>query len=41
MEEYRRVVKTVNDEGRTFKTFVVGGPCTQRRADQMGAHAYA
>jgi trimethylamine corrinoid protein len=41
MEEQRKVIKTINDEGLPFKTVVGGAPCTQRWADQIGAHAYA
>ena len=41
MEEQRKVVKTVKDEGLPFKTVVGGAPCTQRWADQIGADAYA
>jgi len=41
MEEQRRVVRTVKDEGLPYKTVVGGAPCTQRWADQIGADAYA
>ena len=41
MEEQRKVIKTINDEGLPFKTVVGGAPCTQRWADQIGADAYA
>ena len=41
MEEQRKVVKTIKDEGLAFKTVVGGAPCTQRWADQIGADAYA
>ena len=41
MEEQRRVIKIIRDEGLPFKTVVGGAPCTQRWADQIGADAYA
>ena len=41
MEEQRKFVKTVKEEGLPFKTVVGGAPCTQRWADQIGADAYA
>src|SRR5665648_1062000 len=41
MEEQRKVIKTVKDEGLPYKTVVGGAPCTQRWADQIGADAYA
>ena len=41
MEEQRKVIKTINDEGLSYKTVVGGAPCTQRWADQIGADAYA
>src|SRR5665647_3419414 len=41
MEEQRKVVRTVRDEGLPYKTVVGGAPCTQRWADQIGADAYA
>jgi trimethylamine corrinoid protein len=41
MEEQRKVIKTINDEGLPYKTVVGGAPCTQRWADQIGADAYA
>ena len=41
MEEQRKVIKTVKEEGLPFKTVVGGAPCTQRWADQIGADAYA
>jgi trimethylamine corrinoid protein len=41
MEEQRKVIKTIKDEGLSFKTVVGGAPCTQRWADQIGADAYA
>ena len=41
MEEQRKVIKTIKDEGLPYKTVVGGAPCTQRWADQIGADAYA
>ena len=41
MEEQRKVIKTVKEQGLPFKTVVGGAPCTQRWADQIGADAYA
>ena len=41
MEEQRKVIKTIKDEGLAYKTVVGGAPCTQRWADQIGADAYA
>lgn len=41
MKEQRKIIKTVHDEGLTFKTFVVGALCTQRWTDQTGADACA
>ena len=41
MEEQRKVVKTIKEEGLPYKTVVGGAPCTQRWADQIGADAYA
>jgi trimethylamine corrinoid protein len=41
MEEQKRIVKRVRDEGLPFKTVVGGAPATQRWADQIGADAYA
>ncbi|HEY5386301.1 MAG TPA: corrinoid protein, partial [Thermoleophilia bacterium] len=41
MEEQRKVIKTIKDEGLSYKTVVGGAPCTQRWADQIGADAYA
>ena len=41
MEEQKKVIKRVRDEGLPFKTVVGGAPCTQRWADQIGADAYA
>jgi trimethylamine corrinoid protein len=41
MEEQRKVVKAVKEEGLPCKTVVGGAPCTQRWADQIGADAYA
>jgi len=41
MEEQKKVIKVVKDEGLPFKTVVGGAPCTQRWADQIGADAYA
>lgn len=41
MEEQKKVIKRVKDEGLAFKTVVGGAPCTQRWADQIGADAYA
>jgi trimethylamine corrinoid protein len=41
MEEQRKVAKRVKEEGLPFKVVVVGVPCTQRWADQIGADAYA
>jgi trimethylamine corrinoid protein len=41
MEEQKKVIKRVKEEGLSFKTVVGGAPCTQRWADQIGADAYA
>ena len=41
MEEQKKVIKRVRDEGLPFKTVVGGAPCTQRWADQIGADASA
>jgi trimethylamine corrinoid protein len=41
MEEQKKVIKTLKDEGLSFKTVVGGAPATQRWADQIGADAYA
>ena len=41
MEEQRKVIKTIKDEGLAYTTVVGGAPCTQRWADQIGADAYA
>ena len=41
MEEQRKVIKAIKDEGLSYKTVVGGAPCTQRWADQIGADAYA
>ena len=41
MEEQKKVIKAVKDEGLPQKTVVGGAPCTQRWADQIGADAYA
>jgi trimethylamine corrinoid protein len=41
MEEQKKVVKVIKEEGLSFKTVVGGAPCTQRWADQIGADAYA
>jgi trimethylamine corrinoid protein len=41
MEEQKKVIKVVKDEGLSIKTVVGGAPCTQRWADQIGADAYA
>ena len=41
MEEQKKVIKVLKDEGLSFKTVVGGAPCTQRWADQIGADAYA
>ena len=41
MEEQRKVIKTVKDEGLPYRCVVGGAPCTQRWADQIGADAYA
>jgi len=41
MEEQRKVIKAVKDQGLPYKTVVGGAPCTQRWADQIGADAYA
>ena len=41
MEEQKKVIKRVRDEGLPYKTVVGGAPCTQRWADQIGADAYA
>ena len=41
MEEQKKVIKRIKDEGLSYKTVVGGAPCTQRWADQIGADAYA
>ncbi len=41
MEEQKKVIKALKDEGLAFKTVVGGAPATQRWADQIGADAYA
>jgi trimethylamine corrinoid protein len=41
MEEQRKIIKIVKEQGLPFKTVVGGAPCTQRWADQIGADAYA
>ncbi len=41
MEEQRKVIRRIKDEGLPYKTVVGGAPCTQRWADQIGADAYA
>ena len=41
MEEQKKVIKVIKEEGLPFKTVVGGAPCTQRWADQIGADAYA
>ena len=41
MEEQKKVIKALKDEGLHFKTVVGGAPATQRWADQIGADAYA
>ena len=41
MEEQKKVIKVIKDEGLPYKTVVGGAPCTQRWADQIGADAYA
>jgi trimethylamine corrinoid protein len=41
MEEQRKVIRAITDEGLAYKTVVGGAPCTQRWADQIGADAYA
>jgi trimethylamine corrinoid protein len=41
MEEQKKVIKVVKEEGLACKTVVGGAPCTQRWADQIGADAYA
>ena len=41
MEEQKKVIKVIKDEGLSFKTVVGGAPATQRWADQIGADAYA
>jgi trimethylamine corrinoid protein len=41
MEEQKKVIKRIKDEGLSFKTVVGGAPATQRWADQIGADAYA
>ena len=41
MEEQRKVIKTIKEQGLSYKTVVGGAPCTQRWADQIGADAYA
>jgi trimethylamine corrinoid protein len=41
MEEQKKVIKVLKEEGLSFKTVVGGAPATQRWADQIGADAYA
>jgi trimethylamine corrinoid protein len=41
MEEQKKVIKRIKEEGLPYKTVVGGAPCTQRWADQIGADAYA
>ena len=41
MEEQKKVIKRVKDEGLAYKCVVGGAPATQRWADQIGADAYA
>jgi len=41
MEEQRKVIRAIKDQGLAYKTVVGGAPCTQRWADQIGADAYA
>ena len=41
MEEQKKVIKVIREEGLAFKTVVGGAPATQRWADQIGADAYA
>jgi trimethylamine corrinoid protein len=41
MEEQRKVIKAIKEQGLAYKTVVGGAPCTQRWADQIGADAYA
>ena len=41
MEEQKKVIKQLKEEGLSFKTVVGGAPATQRWADQIGADAYA
>ena len=41
MEEQKKVIKRVRDEGLPYKCVVGGAPATQRWADQIGADAYA
>ena len=41
MEEQKKVIKVIKEEGLSFKTVVGGAPATQRWADQIGADAYA
>ena len=41
MEEQRKVIKAIKEQGLPYKTVVGGAPCTQRWAEQIGADAYA
>jgi trimethylamine corrinoid protein len=41
MEEQKKVIKVIKEQGLAYKTVVGGAPCTQRWADQIGADAYA
>ena len=41
MEEQKKVIKAVRDQGLPYKCVVGGAPATQRWADQIGADAYA
>ena len=41
MEEQKKVIKAVKEQGLPYKCVVGGAPATQRWADQIGADAYA
>ena len=41
MEEQKKVIKMLTEQGLPFKTVVGGAPATQRWADQIGADANA
>ena len=41
MEEQKKVIRAVKDDGLPYKCVVGGAPATQRWADQIGADAYA